>query len=85
LASKVRRAATSEGNERPGKTLERHPAVGLSGRQGAVDSGQREARELVSDRAPRVVAERGRSRAPGAKMHTYFLSHIINLVINYHH
>jgi hypothetical protein len=40
------------GNERPEKTLERHPAVGLSGHEGAVDGGEREARELVSDRPP---------------------------------
>ena len=40
--------------------LERGSAVGLTGHEGAVDGGEREARELVSDRVPRIVAERDR-------------------------
>jgi hypothetical protein len=64
-------------DERPEKTLERHPAVGLSGHEGAVDGGEREARELVSDQAPHARRL--------AKMRIYFLSHIINLVTSYHH
>src|SRR5208282_6725474 len=38
--------------------------VGLNGDEGAVDGGEREARELVSDGAARVVAERGRDLCP---------------------
>ena len=34
--------------------------VGLDGDEGTVDGGEREARELVGDGGPRVVAERGR-------------------------
>jgi hypothetical protein len=34
--------------------------VGLDGDEGAVDGGERQARELVSGGVPRVVAERGR-------------------------
>ncbi len=34
--------------------------VGLGGEEGAVDDGEREARELVGDGAARVVAERAR-------------------------
>jgi hypothetical protein len=42
------------------QVLERGSAVGLTGHEGAVDGDEREARELVSDRAPRIVAERDR-------------------------
>jgi 2,4-dichlorophenol 6-monooxygenase len=38
--------------------------VGLDGDEGAVDGGEREARELVGDGVPRVVAERGRYLGP---------------------
>jgi hypothetical protein len=44
--------------------LERGSAVGLTGHERAVDSGEREARELVRDRASRIVAERGRDLRP---------------------
>lgn len=44
--------------------LKRGSAVGLTGHEGAVDGGEREARELVSDRALRIVAERDRDLRP---------------------
>ena len=45
------------GRERLEQLLERGSAVGLRGHEGAVDGGQREAREPVSGRAVRVVAD----------------------------
>ena len=38
--------------------------VGLTGHERAVDGGEREPRELVSDRAARVIAERDRYLCP---------------------
>ena len=44
--------------------LERGSAIGLTGHEGAVDGGEREARELVSGRTPWIVAERDRDLRP---------------------
>jgi hypothetical protein len=52
------------GHERLEQVLERGSAVGLTGHEGAVDGGEREARELVSDRALWIVAERDRDLRP---------------------
>ena len=52
------------GRERLEKLLERDPAVGLTGHERAIDGREREARELVGDRTPRIVAERGRDLRP---------------------
>ena len=52
------------GRERLEQLLERGAAVGLTGHERPVDGGQREARELLGDRAPRIVAERGRDLGP---------------------
>ena len=52
------------GHQRPEQPLERGVAVGLTGHERAVNGGEREARELVRDRASRIVAERGRNLRP---------------------
>src|SRR5271165_4893938 len=52
------------GRERFEQLLERGLAVGLAGHEGAVDGGEREARELAGDRAARIVAERARDLGP---------------------
>jgi hypothetical protein len=64
LASSVRRDAASEGTSGWSRCFERGSAVGLTGHEGAVDGGGREARELVSDRALWIVAERDRDLRP---------------------
>src|SRR5271169_419664 len=52
------------GRERLEQLLERGAAVGLTGHERPVDGGEREARELLGDRALRIVAERGRDPFP---------------------
>jgi hypothetical protein len=52
------------GNERHEKSLGRNSAIGLAGHECAVDGGQREPRQLVGSRAPRIVAERGCDLSP---------------------
>jgi len=52
------------GRERLEQLLERAAAVGLTGHERPVDGGQREPRELLGDRALRIVAERGRDPFP---------------------
>ncbi len=58
------------GRERFEQLLERDAAVGLTGHERAVDSGEREARELVGDRAPRIVAERTRDLSAGGRLNS---------------
>ena len=52
------------GHERLEQVFERGSTVGLTGHEGAVDGGKREARELVSGRTLRIVAERDRDLRP---------------------
>ena len=52
------------GRERLEQLLERGSAVGLAGHERAIDGREREARELVGDSAPRIVAERDSDLLP---------------------